>query len=121
MILLPPRSTRTDTLFPYTTLFRSDAGRRRGGRGRLRRRPGPARVRAALVPGLPAAAGVLRAAGEVPVRRHGRARARPLRRPGRHPPAPAQLRPPRARSAAAADGGQGQLPPALLADRPHVV
>src|SRR3546814_14742429 len=23
MILLPPRSTRTDTLFPYTTLFRS--------------------------------------------------------------------------------------------------
>src|SRR3546814_736172 len=32
MILLPPRSTRTDTLFPYTTLFRS-AGRR----GDLRR------------------------------------------------------------------------------------
>src|SRR3546814_19303098 len=27
MILLPPRSTRTDTLFPYTTLFRSGAGR----------------------------------------------------------------------------------------------
>src|SRR3546814_4730660 len=27
MIRLPPRSTRTDTLFPYTTLFRS----RRGG------------------------------------------------------------------------------------------
>src|SRR3546814_1918494 len=25
MIRLPPRSTRTDTLFPYTTLFRSDA------------------------------------------------------------------------------------------------
>src|SRR3546814_11445048 len=25
--LLPPRSTRTDTLFPYTTLFRSDEGR----------------------------------------------------------------------------------------------
>src|SRR3546814_17415259 len=24
MILLPPRSTRTDTLLPYTTLFRSD-------------------------------------------------------------------------------------------------
>src|SRR3546814_5069584 len=24
MILLPPRSTRTDTLFPYTTLFRSE-------------------------------------------------------------------------------------------------
>src|SRR3546814_2282915 len=26
MIRLPPRSTRTDTLFPYTTLFRSVAG-----------------------------------------------------------------------------------------------
>src|SRR3546814_7812218 len=24
MLLRPPRSTRTDTLFPYTTLFRSD-------------------------------------------------------------------------------------------------
>src|SRR3546814_13476193 len=28
MIRRPPRSTRTDTLFPYTTLFRSQAGRR---------------------------------------------------------------------------------------------
>src|SRR3546814_6466769 len=27
MILRPPRSTRTDTLFPYTTLFRSAPGR----------------------------------------------------------------------------------------------
>src|SRR3546814_4899434 len=26
MIRLPPRSTRTDTLFPYTTLFRSLSG-----------------------------------------------------------------------------------------------
>src|SRR3546814_12233015 len=26
MILRPPRSTRTDTLFPYTTLFRSALG-----------------------------------------------------------------------------------------------
>src|SRR3546814_14001736 len=25
MLRLPPRSTRTDTLFPYSTLFRSDA------------------------------------------------------------------------------------------------
>src|SRR3546814_6955903 len=32
MIRLPPTSTRTDTLFPYTTLFRSegDAARRQG-------------------------------------------------------------------------------------------
>src|SRR3546814_7151054 len=38
MIRRPPRSTRTDTLFPYTTLFRSRA--RRDGRcaGRCRRR-----------------------------------------------------------------------------------
>src|SRR3546814_20416649 len=27
MILLPPRSTRTDTLFPYTTLFRPNRER----------------------------------------------------------------------------------------------
>src|SRR3546814_14210053 len=45
MIRRPPRSTRTDTLFPYTTLFRSPdpqpgardrlAGTGRGGAGRL--------------------------------------------------------------------------------------
>src|SRR3546814_8393587 len=35
MILRPPRSTRTDTLFPYTTLFRSNQGL--GGRRRIRR------------------------------------------------------------------------------------
>src|SRR3546814_9593225 len=29
MIRRPPRSTRTDTLFPYTTLFRSAAARQR--------------------------------------------------------------------------------------------
>src|SRR3546814_13039026 len=29
MILRPPRSTRTDTLFPYTTLFRSRRAARR--------------------------------------------------------------------------------------------
>src|SRR3546814_3398341 len=40
MIPRPPRSTRTDTLFPYTTLFRSDRrrivtppGRERAGEG----------------------------------------------------------------------------------------
>src|SRR3546814_4600000 len=32
MIRRPPRSTRTDTLFPYTTLFRS-RGKQRRGRG----------------------------------------------------------------------------------------
>src|SRR3546814_18014362 len=35
MIRRPPRSTRTDTLFPYTTLFRSGAAARSvGGRSR---------------------------------------------------------------------------------------
>src|SRR3546814_3695205 len=37
MIRRPPRSTRTDTLFPYTTLFRSH---RRGIGGHRRRQPG---------------------------------------------------------------------------------
>src|SRR3546814_1214979 len=31
MILRPPRSTRTDTLFPYTTLFRSRSQLRKDG------------------------------------------------------------------------------------------
>src|SRR3546814_9223182 len=57
MIRRPPRSTRTDTLFPYTTLFRSTgalqdpqrragvglchapAAERRGAGARIRRRP----------------------------------------------------------------------------------
>src|SRR3546814_14340880 len=33
MIRRPPRSTRTDTLFPYTTLFRSISADIRSGRG----------------------------------------------------------------------------------------
>src|SRR3546814_7136527 len=48
MIRRPPRSTRTDTLFPYTTLFRSDDDRRRGlsvsgflGRGSPHNEPEP--------------------------------------------------------------------------------
>src|SRR3546814_3893163 len=44
MIRRPPRSTRTDTLFPYTTLFRSPAsttGRRGRGRGPRIDRPCP--------------------------------------------------------------------------------
>src|SRR3546814_9216915 len=38
MIRRPPRSTRTDTLFPYTTLFRS---RDQGAAGRDSRAQGP--------------------------------------------------------------------------------
>src|SRR3546814_997652 len=42
MIRRPPRSTRTDTLFPYTTLFRSGrSGWRRPRRDRNPRRNGP--------------------------------------------------------------------------------
>src|SRR3546814_2852991 len=39
MIRRPPRSTRTDTLFPYTTLFRSDAGSRPAARAARGTRP----------------------------------------------------------------------------------
>src|SRR3546814_1798165 len=40
MIRRPPRSTRTDTLFPYTTLFRSRHGGERLGRLPRRRAQG---------------------------------------------------------------------------------
>src|SRR3546814_3667338 len=48
MIRRPPRSTRTDTLFPYTTLFRSDPVRRQGigiGRPESRCRVGARQLR----------------------------------------------------------------------------
>src|SRR3546814_8005292 len=51
MIRRPPRSTRTDTLFPYTTLFRSSRFREDGidgdtdREGRISRRAGPRRGR----------------------------------------------------------------------------
>src|SRR3546814_3165842 len=62
MIRRPPRSTRTDTLFPYTTLFRSTgAGRRR-----------PAPRHRPLVAGRP--------------RRHLVRSPAGARRPGKHPP-----------------------------------
>src|SRR3546814_4390556 len=47
MIRRPPRSTRTDTLFPYTTLFRSDRGQ---GRSNRRRAPDESSTRAAMQP-----------------------------------------------------------------------
>src|SRR3546814_14341303 len=66
MIRRPPRSTRTDTLFPYTTLFRSERQNRGhipnlglpnsrthhlgGGRGRIRRIPGSLRAHARARP-----------------------------------------------------------------------
>src|SRR3546814_4213125 len=41
MIRRPPRSTRTDTLFPYTTLFRSHAIDRRDRDHHRKRQPDP--------------------------------------------------------------------------------
>src|SRR3546814_1641490 len=61
MIRLPPRSTRTDTLFPYTTLFRSGPRRDpavRAAHQRLphrsvpRRRPEAGRLQAGVRPPL---------------------------------------------------------------------
>src|SRR3546814_8220193 len=46
MIRRPPRSTRTDTLFPYTTLFRSTRAAAAGGGGGMRR---AARCQSSLV------------------------------------------------------------------------
>src|SRR3546814_1639098 len=46
MIRRPPRSTRTDTLFPYTTLFRSGEGARRQGRRGARPGAAPGGLRA---------------------------------------------------------------------------
>src|SRR3546814_3041628 len=43
MIRRPPRSTRTDTLFPYTTLFRSACAVVAGDRRRLRKLEEPPR------------------------------------------------------------------------------
>src|SRR3546814_5000694 len=45
MIRRPPRSTRTDTLFPYTTLFRSVRRRLGAGTGLRYRRGGAQRLR----------------------------------------------------------------------------
>src|SRR3546814_6284801 len=52
MIRRPPRSTRTDTLFPYTTLFRSHSELRAPGLSACRQRS-----RAAATPGHPARTG----------------------------------------------------------------
>src|SRR3546814_16551539 len=52
MIRRPPRSTRTDTLFPYTTLFRSPGALRSGADARQHR---TRRLSAARIPGRPRA------------------------------------------------------------------
>src|SRR3546814_11342752 len=77
MIRRPPRSTRTDTLFPYTTLFRSARGgdrvpERRRAAHRDRHRP------------LPGAGTRRRSAGGRALRRAGAAGGRQSRRSEEH-------------------------------------
>src|SRR3546814_9458887 len=50
MIRRPPRSTRTDTLFPYTTLFRSPCRQRRAARGPAPHPPRPRRAAGPMTP-----------------------------------------------------------------------
>src|SRR3546814_10104397 len=79
MIRRPPRSTRTDTLFPYTTLFRSR------GAGRIRPRiPGRDRPprRAARARAAGAAAGRYRRVSGAVFERIGALAHRPPARPG---------------------------------------
>src|SRR3546814_3041599 len=68
MIRRPPRSTRTDTLFPYTTLFRS-----RRHAPRLRSQPARGRGDGGLAGREHAGDG-----GKVPAARHGRPRRQAL-------------------------------------------
>src|SRR3546814_8071093 len=53
MIRRPPRSTRTDTLFPYTTLFRSSLVCRPDRAVRARFQPGQPGEHAPVLPGVP--------------------------------------------------------------------
>src|SRR3546814_20513370 len=77
MIRRPPRSTRTDTLFPYTTLFRSSAtgirqlrgecrnGRRKTSRAERPLRPGVSVFQDRGKCGTASGCGVPRVAGEL--------------------------------------------------------
>src|SRR3546814_4069260 len=76
MMRRPPRSTRTDTLFPYTTLFRSPAPLLRSGRGvgvrvcqvAAKSRPSPGAARSHREEFSPALAPLLRSGRGVGVR-----------------------------------------------------
>src|SRR3546814_20949313 len=107
MIRRPPRSTRTHTLFPYTTLFRSAA---RAGGPRLGRSRRP--VAGGICGGLAAAAGRPQDLSEPQGHRlHGRrrrpcaARSRAAAPPARHPHR--RPRPPPARSEERRVGKEG--------------
>src|SRR3546814_3093396 len=93
MIRRPPRSTRTDTLFPYTTLFRSQELSSRfvtSGYGINIRFPSESRHRLNRsflhYPAVPAFIRLFHLSdksGRLPVRRGGACRARPARRKDR--------------------------------------
>src|SRR3546814_3127528 len=86
MIRRPPRSTRTDTLFPYTTLFRSE------GAARLAPHP-PGRASCAVLrERLDLADPGVRRAGPAPVAATARDRRRPARQHALPPPGPAAAR-----------------------------
>src|SRR3546814_15398250 len=76
MIRRPPRSTRTDTLLPYTTLFRSLRPQRDRGAAGVARRGAGSGVRAPVVRQGGGAQGPRQRAGV----RHGQARTRAARR-----------------------------------------
>src|SRR3546814_15050304 len=100
MIRRPPRSTRTDTLFPYTTLFRSDDDERVRARRRAKARAGD---RAGFAcchgrPGRPDPDAAQLAGQRDQVYRAGRAnprRGQAHSRPGVGPPRPCRPHPPR--------------------------
>src|SRR3546814_11873842 len=107
MIRRPPRSTRTDTLFPYTTLFRSPdaAGPRhspaslreseRARRGQVHEPDTVARFGRADHRPAPSAARFRRSALPPPRARRPHANTTPTAgHPGRQPPAPAGRPPP---------------------------
>src|SRR3546814_225514 len=80
MLLRPPRSTRTDTLFPYTTLFRSRARHVHGGAGAADRQF----HRAARGPGAASRGAGRRHRGELLHRRHPLRKGRAVAARGRH-------------------------------------
>src|SRR3546814_11535888 len=75
MVRRPPRSTRTDTLFPYTTLFRSGRRGRAGGGGAVADQPAVrTRSRRAIAAALAGGARAPRVAGRLGDARARRAR-----------------------------------------------
>src|SRR3546814_6676075 len=84
MIRRPPRSTRTDTLFPYTTLFRSQ-----------HRRPSPRRRSTASSAITPCSSAASRSCSPAPPNRARRSRSASRAQPSPPPPIGRAASPPR--------------------------